>query len=312
MPRETDAGVSRVVAASHPATPGNVGHEPDAFISGRVSALAAESQRDLMAFAEEFSGLFPPKPFDGSVFATLALANAFAAPDLRPDDLRSANRTSLWAFRLDWEMDTRTSSSRRAAEIATRCRAIGAGRDASDRDLLGQMLARIRDDMSRLPSFDLLGAVWRTELDRVLDAMTREVGWRLGDHALPTVDEYVNNADNLGSSFVHVSHWLSNLAAVQLDDVPAVLTATRAAQRIIRLVNDRATLRRDEHWGDLNALMLGLTARGLMQRIDRLTSDFELGLASLAPRQPRLALFLRRQVDFCRGFYGLTDYWGRS
>jgi terpene synthase-like protein len=145
--------------------------------------------------------------------------------------------------------------------------------------------------------------------------MAVEATWR-ADGSTVTVEQYLDNADNLGSAFVNVSHWLANPEptvhnGVPVDVVPHVLAAARSQQRVIRVLNDQATYERDVAWGDLNVLRLGLDRPGAEDLLARLTRECEDALVALRASQPRLATFLHRQAEFCRGFYGLTDYWGQ-
>src|SRR5690349_24425396 len=88
------------LTGAHAGPPG-----PAARASGITCAVAAQGQRDLQRLADADPDLFPRVPFDCSVFSTLAMANAFSAPWLGADALRTANRASLWAFRVDWYAD---------------------------------------------------------------------------------------------------------------------------------------------------------------------------------------------------------------
>ena len=149
----------------------------------------------------------------------------------------------------------------------------------------------------------------------MLDAMAVEAAWRALGSTL-TVEQYLDNADNLGSAFVNVSHWLANPEStvhngVSYDVVPPVLAAARAQQRVLRVLNDLATYERDVAWGDLNLMRLGLDRAGADGLLERLTRQCEDALIPVRDGQPRLAAFLHRQMEFCRGFYGLTDSWGQ-
>jgi hypothetical protein len=288
------------VASPAPAT------SPAAF--GVTCAVAAQGQRDLQRLADADPELFPRPPFDGSVFSTLAMANAFSAPWLSADDLRTANRASLWAFRVDWFADHLATDSAQLAELTASCLAVADG--APPADPLTAMLAGLRDDLSGRPGFAAAQPVWCEELRRMLDAMTVEFGWRATRDTL-TVARYLDNADNLGSSFVNVSHWLANPdPGPGSGTADRVLAATRAQQRVIRVLNDLATVDRDRAWGDLNLLLLN-DIGDVPVLLAELTRDCDTALAPLRADQPRLAEFLYRQVEFCRGFYGLTDYWGQ-
>jgi len=277
-----------------------------------ICAVAAQGQRDLQECANVYSDLFPAKPFDPAVFSTLALANAFSAPWLPADRLRMANRASLWAFRVDWLVDYLAASRSEVDDAATRCLAVADGSAPAVGDSLAAFLATLRDDLNSQPAFADLHTIWRDELRRMFEAMTREFEWRSAGATITaiTAEEYLNNADNLGSSFVNVTHWIANSEPSTPEHVADVLTATRAQQQVLRLLNDLGTYHRDLSWGDLNLLRLGVTEKEVTEWMADLGERCELALRPLRNRQPRMAVFLERQMEFCRGFYGITDYWG--
>jgi hypothetical protein len=291
-----------------PAAPEPRPSEVDAFAGGATCAVAAQGQRDLQRLADADPDLFPRNPFDGSVFSTLAMANAFSAPWLGAEALRTANRASLWAFRVDWYADHVATSADQLSELTSACLAVADGAEPPDR--LTGLLAGIRDDLARGSDFEVRRPVWREELRRMLDAMAVEAAWRR-DASTVTVEQYLDNADNLGSAFVNVSHWLANTEPAVHNVLPQVLAAARAQQRVIRVLNDLATYERDLAWGDLNVLRLGPDRAAAQDLLASLTRECEDSLVPLRTGQPRLATFLHRQVEFCRGFYGLTDYWGQ-
>lgn len=283
-----------------------------AFDSGRTCAAAAQGQRDLQSLVTTYPGLFPSPPFDGSVFSTLAMANAFSAPTLTAPALRVVNRASLWAFRVDWLFDHVARSRTELVALARRCVAVAAGATPEADDTLGLFLADIRADLEARPGFAELSEAWVEELDRMFAAMLREWDWKAAGER-PTVAAYLANADNLGASFVDLSHWLANPEPGSVHsgagDLAAVLAATRATQRIIRVINDLASIERDRRSGDLNLLLLtsDLDPTALTSE---LTAEGESALSAVRDNQCGLADFLHRQVEFCRGFYGRTDYWG--
>lgn len=278
-----------------------------AYAGGVACAVAAQGQRDLQHLADADPDLFPREPFDAGVFTTLAMANAFSAPWLSAPDLRAANRASLWAFRVDWFIDHLATEAEQVERFTAACLAVADGADPPDR--LTAMLAGLRDDLAHGPNNVAGQPVWREELRRMLAAMTVEFGWRAAGTAV-SVPDYLDNADNLGASFVNVTHWLANPEPGHCPTAD-VLAATRAQQRVIRVLNDLATLDRDIAWGDLNLLRLGADRAAADELLRVLGHECDAALDLIRPGQPGLATFLRRQVEFCRGFYGLTDYWGR-
>jgi hypothetical protein len=63
-------------------------------------------------------------------------------------------------------------------------------------------------------------------------------------------------------------------------------------------------------WGDLNALMLGVSAEELDRHIATLTGRCDDLLRPLNATNPELAVFLARYIRFNSGFYRTADYWG--
>jgi hypothetical protein len=281
--------------------------------SGRISALAAGGQRDLTDRAAAYVEIFPPRPFDGTLFGSVALANANAAPWCSHDQLTIANRVALWLCAVDWRIDHLSRSADEADAVVARCLAIAGGREPAGDDALGRFLAEIRDGLR--PGLRSRRRAWTAELRRVLEAMARERRWAL-DHtaggALPSVADYLANADSFASSFVNVSHWIALGEAETLAHLPHLTAAGRVVQLILRLANDLATFEREKASGDLNVLLLGVDRAGVEARIADLVEDGLRRLEELSGRCPREAEYLARQLGFCSGFYRVGDhFWGR-
>ncbi|OLT20316.1 hypothetical protein BJF79_16275 [Actinomadura sp. CNU-125] len=298
--------------------------------AGTICAVAGQSQRQMRAWAAEYPALYDAKAFDPALFSTLALAAAFSGPGLTADGLRMANRVCLWCFGLDWLVDYAATSRAEVDGLVRRCAAVAGGEapgavddgcTAAEAELL-RFLADVRDELAGAAASGALGDVWLDELRRVLDAMALEWDWKAaraaetaansgadadGRRGGPTFEEYLANADNLGFSFVFASHWISSGGG---GDVAAVREASRAVQRVVRLLNDLGTYKRDLEWGDLNALLLDRTRAQVEDRIGGLTSEARSLLRDAAATAPELAAYMERQMDFCAGFYGVTDFWG--
>ncbi|MBG0829819.1 hypothetical protein HS041_18810 [Planomonospora sp. ID67723] len=277
--------------------------------SGAVCAGAGRAQRDMREWAQSYPELFSAKPFDAALYSTLSLAMAFSGPWFTAEQLRMANKTTLWAFGLDWLVDYVATSQTEVADIARRCRDVAEGAPPVPGDDLTRMLADIRDELAAAPSFPGLGPVWREELGLMLDGMLEEWRWKSGK-TVPTFEEYLGNADNLGFSFVFAAHWIHVTGEGAVADVERLREASRAVQRVIRLLNDLGTYERDVAWGDLNALMLGTGRAGVERRIAELAARSRELLAPLRAAHPELAGYMERQMDFCAGFYQVGDYWG--
>jgi hypothetical protein len=279
--------------------------------SGRISALAAGGQRDLAGRAAAYPGIFPPKPFDGTLFSSVALANANAAPWCTADQLTVANRTALWLCAVDWRIDHLSRSAEEADAVVARCLDVAGGREPAPDDALGAFLAELRD---RLAPGAHAGA-WRAELGRVLGAMARERRWAL-DHSAggppPSVEDYLANADSFASTFVNVSHWIALGEAATLAHLPDLTAAGRDVQLILRLANDLATFEREKASGDLNILLLGVDRAEVTARMAGLADDCLRTLEGLSGHCPREAEYLARQLGFTSGFYRVGDlFWGR-
>jgi signal transduction histidine kinase len=282
---------------------------------GRIAALAAGGQRDLQERATAYPELFPSRPFDATVFSAVSQSTAFGAPWCTREQLRIANRTALWIFALDWRIDHLSRSRAEVDEIVRRCLAVVDGAEPVADDPLGAFLAEIRDELAATPAFEQWSAAWRAEFARMLGAMTRERQWTFDRDAgvadwSPSLDDYLENADNFGSSFVNVSHWIAMGEPKTLDRLAELTAAGRTVQRILRLVNDLATYARDVQWGDLNALML-VAEKDVTDHLANLVEECRLLLRPLSQVCPREARYLARQIGFSTGFYQLADFWGR-
>ncbi len=281
---------------------------------GRRCAVSAQSQRDLQKCASKYSDLFPGNPFDPTLLGGIADAHAFCAPWLTAEQLRMANRISLWAFGLDWEIDYLAKSRSDVDAVVTRCLDVDDGGQPGAGDCLGRFLAELRSELAAAPAFASLGQVWRDQLERTLDAMAREWDWKAaytadGDSALPSFEQYLANADNLGFSLVYVAHWICTGEA-GAGHVDELMAASWEVQRAMRLINDLGTYKRDLQWGDLNVLMLGVTQQDVMERIALHAARCQELLAPLRAGQAALATYLERMVGFNMGFHPVTDYWG--
>jgi terpene synthase-like protein len=280
---------------------------------GRIVALAVACQRDLSRCAEAYPLLFAAKPFDATLFGAVASANAFGAPWVAAEDLRIANRTALWIFGVDWLIDHVATSEAEVDDIVRRCVAVAEGGPPTPGDDLTRFLADIRDTLAEAPAFRELRSEWRAELARMLAAMAREWAWKSARSAggtAPSLEEYLENADNFGSSWVNVAHWIFTGDQRTLDHLEQLRAAGREVQRVLRLLNDLATYERDVGWGDLNALMLGVDRDGVTARVAASVDRCRELIKPLRSLSPEQAVYLERQVGYSRGFYGAADYWG--
>lgn len=303
----------------------------EALVGDATAREAAEVEDDLRRFALLFPGVLRIPPIE-PVPARLAQAIAFGAPGYTADQLRAAARTSLWIFAVDFQVDHLATSRAEIADIVERCERVAGGGSAAEGDSLCEALACLREDLSASPAFDELEPVWREELRRMLHAMALEWEWK--DHlrradrppgadqgggerrppARPvpeTLDDYLAIADNFGSAWVNVVHWIAVDDPVILTNLPELREASRTVQSILRLLNDLATSDRENEWDDLNALRLGADEATVRLRMDDLVRCLAGRLDPLRATCPRGAAYLEHQLKFSQQFYGAqSDYWG--
>lgn len=272
-----------------------------AELCARVCAVAAASQRDLMVCAEEHKSLFPSHPYDPTFFCTTALVHAFCAPWLDARRLRMANRSSLWVFGVDLPIDCHATTRAEVADIVDRCVAVTHGAAPTPGDAVTSLLAELREELGAHP-------MWVEETRLTLAAMALEWDWKNGP-ALPSLKSYLDNAHNLGFAFVFASHWIGAKESCPESSVPRLRQAAWHVQRVLRLANDLGTYQRDLAWGqgDLNALMLADRAEVVAVLETSLGECFAL-LDPLGDLP--LAVYLRRQLEFNKGFWPHADYWG--
>ncbi|MFC6085029.1 terpene synthase family protein [Sphaerisporangium aureirubrum] len=277
--------------------------------AGAVCAVAGRCQRDLQGWMAAYPGLFSAAPFDAGLAGTLGMAMAFSGPWFTAEQLRMACKVSLWAFALDWLVDYVATSADDVDHVVGRCLAVSGGAEPPGDDELSRFLADIRDELAAAPSYSWLGPVWQEELRAMLEAMSRERAWRDAGVA-PSFYEYLGNADNLGFTFAFTAHLLHTGEPADDGDLTRIRDAAQEVQRVIRLLNDLGTYERDVEWDDLNVLLLGVPRDEVERRITALASHARDLIALLRPDLPRVADYLERQMDFCAGFYKLSDYWG--
>jgi hypothetical protein len=270
---------------------------------GKICALAADSQRDLQKCESTYAGLFP-KAFDARLYSAISLANAFGSPWSTAGQLRIANLTSLWIFAADWLVDYVATTQDEIDRLVLGCMTVADGGPATPDIPLTGFLLDIRDELAGV-SGPL--PIWREQLRRYFEAVSLEWNWKKSG-ALPSFEVYLDNADNFGSTWVNLSHWTHT--GVPVDRIAELWPVSQEVQRILRLLNDLATHQRDQEWGDLNALMLGVTPAEVGARITALVSHCRALVAPLRETCPEQALYLERQIGYSTGFYGTTDYWG--
>ncbi|MBE1531647.1 terpene synthase family protein [Actinomadura algeriensis] len=306
------------------------GRPLDDGLARNAARLAPEIERDLRERMESCPELFPRAPM-GPVAERLSRAIAYGAPWHTAAELRTSARTSLWIFAVDWLVDHRATGADEVAGIVERCTAVAEGHAPSDP--LSRFLADLRADLAaEAPAFAEYEPVWREELLRMLRAMRREWHWkarlaldasRAGGASAPaaaedardpvptTLDGYLVIADNFGSAWVNVAHWIAVGDAGVFAHLDVLRRASRVVQDALRLLNDLATGDRETVWNDINAVALGVPAEDVRARIDELADETERILAPLRRDCPQGANYLSQQFQWSRDFYGQGhDYWG--
>jgi hypothetical protein len=282
--------------------------------TGATCAVATIVARDRLGRAAAYPQLYPAKGFDPAFYSSIALANTFCAPWLPADRLRMASRITMWIFAVDRLMDIVATSQGEIDDVMLRCAAIVDGADPQPDDALATYLAEIRDELATSPAWPHLHHVWREELHRMLASMARDWAWQSARDSgageqLPSLDSYLDQAE-FGFSAVFVSHWIANTDEHADRDVAALLEAGRQVQRVIRILNDYGTYRRDVNLGDVSVLLLGVPRADVDRKLASLIEHCHRLLEPLKKRRLPLALYLERMIAFNTGFYALADYWG--
>lgn len=300
--------------------------------AGRAAYVAYQIQRDLARQIGIYPALFA-SPAMETVPEVLAQAWSFGAPGYGADEVRLGARLSLWIFGLDWLVDHQAATADQVDAIVGRCMSVADVLPADAGDELAVFLASMRAELAAAPAFAELAAVWRDELRRMLHAMATEWAWKIqlgmvpadrrpGPPGIPeavgmpvsppaTLEGYLAIADNFGSVFTHVTHWMANADPTVLTHLGELRAADRVAQAAMRLANDLATKGREREWGDLNALALGISAHDIGVRIDELAEQARQMLEPLRSRCPRGVTLVLEQMDWTLGFYGGgRDFWG--
>ncbi|SCL71519.1 terpene synthase family protein [Micromonospora chersina] len=278
----------------------------------RICALAVAVERDLHTVVADHRDLFAGRPFDPALVSGIAMSVAFTAPEYTAEQLRVTARTVLWVFAADWQIDYLARTADDVREVTAACLAAADAGPSSARHPLARLLGGIRDELSAAPAFAVVEPVWRDEVGRMFAAMSREWRWKTTrgtGPTGPTLDDYLDIADNTAAVLVSVTHWAAVGDQDCLDHLDALRVTARATQRAIRLINDLATYRRDLQWGDLNALMLA-GATDVTARLTRIVEESRELLRPLERSCPRQAAFLSRQIAFTSGFYRVSDFWG--
>ncbi|WP_131737119.1 terpene synthase family protein [Actinomadura roseirufa] len=317
-----------------------------------VREVAREVERDLRACAAARPALFPAGPMGpvaSRLAEAIAFgALGYTAAELRPAARASLWIFGL-DYRID-TLATRATEVGgivdRCLRVAAGAPAVtaapsspsgassGPSAASAGEDELAAMLAELRGDLADAPAFAEYGPVWREELQRMLQAMAREWTWKqcLGiglpgegreeaparrfaevEPGVPaTLEEYLANADNFGSAWVNVCHWISCGDPRVLENLDGLRAASRVVQATLRLLNDLVSRGREADWGDLNALTLGVSETAVRARVRELAGEVERLLRPLEAGCPRGAAYLRQQLAFSMDFYGVRgeDYWG--
>ncbi|NUP02041.1 MAG: terpene synthase [Nonomuraea sp.] len=273
-----------------------------AFVTGRTCALAVAGGRELARHAARYPGLFPAGSFDAGLYTSLGLASAFGSPWATAGELRAINRASLLVFAVDRLIDHEAGSREEVAELVTDCLS------NAPRHPAAAFAVELRSVLATTPGLE---SAWRDQFGRMLAAMAREWEWSRADKP-PGAEEYLANADSCGAYFVAVSHWIATGQVSTTADLDDLRPAGEVVQRYLRLLNDLATHRREQAYGDLNAFTLGMTRDEVAARMGAAARDAHALIDPLRGGRPRPAEYLTWQLDYSAGFYGLSDFWAAT
>lgn len=261
----------------------------------------------------------------------LSLTFAASAPFADVDSLVLAARQTLWIFLLDDLFDEEQLPDEALLHcVEDYCALVKGTAIASSDDVLCEILAGVREDLSRAPLFAALGREWEHALRGTIGGMVREHEWRIayrrGDlSALPSYEEYLSIGRYSIGAPPHI--WA---ALILIDDpsTPACLHHLRSMMQIasvcIRLANDLRSAAKEIEEGKTNALLIlslafrqeGASPELAWQRAEaRIRSEIDEGLASLAhlaanrrTRTGRPEALINDLAHFVYDFYAEHDY----
>jgi hypothetical protein len=279
---------------------------PDARITGKICALAAEVQREAESWAARYGKLI-----EFEYIAPITLAFAFSSPWSTAEQLRLHTRIELWVFVLDKAIDCDARSRDEVEDIVRRCRGVIDGAPPDPSDLLATALADIIADLRSATLWQPLEALWKWLTCRTLDGMLLE--WITAESVLngatpPTLDEYLSNSDSCAFRLIRLTEWISTGDVALLPHVETLMSAAWHAEISSRLTNDLRTHEREKGQTDLNALMLGVSEREITTRIRQATERCADMLRPLASNSVYPAISLERVLSFGNGFYETTDF----
>ncbi|MFI9027770.1 hypothetical protein [Streptomyces sp. NPDC053560] len=282
--------------------------------AGRAVAMGVEGVRDLVECVTAYAPLFHTPVCDEAMLTTTALAPAVMSPWLPHEKLRTTSRTTLWALRVDWEIDYAADSYEHVMAVVHRCMTAVEEGHCAPNDRLAGFLVDLRARLAASSAFPQLGSAWSQALRRGLEAMAREWKWRTAQSAskrgarLPTLEQYLDNADSVLVVFLALSHWISTDEPGLIQNIDVLMAAAYEVQRAARLVNDFATCDRDRAWKDLNALLLpGVTQDDVARRLGHLHAHCAELLQPLIDTGIRQAVYLDRFLKFMTHFHTVTD-----
>ncbi|MEU6708964.1 terpene synthase family protein [Streptomyces wuyuanensis] len=277
--------------------------------AGRTCASATLVLRDLQAYASQFPQLYGNNVFDAALLASLAHLTAFSCPWLAPKRQQIVGRAALWTFGVDFAIDYQARSEEEVDSIVDRCTTAAAGAPPRRGDELMGAIAEIRDALTPFGCPELL-ALWADGVSRSLDAQRREWEWKTSRCVLPTLDEYIQNADSANAMVVLVAEWILDDPVGAMHHRDALVPAARAFQTASLLLNDLGSRQRDEEWGDVNGFMLGVEAVAVTDRMRAAAREADDALRPLRQLGLGPAEHAGRVLEFARGYYSFTDFWG--
>ena len=140
--------------------------------------VVREHAADLAAIITRYPDLFPPHPFDHNFPARLAEMSIGCVPaDTTPHP--TYTRHALWICALDYLIDHVATTTDQVQHLTDRCDHTAAGHRPHPDDHLTAFLAELRTDLARTPEFAACEPLWRSELHRMVGAMSREWHWKL-------------------------------------------------------------------------------------------------------------------------------------
>ncbi|HTJ70963.1 MAG TPA: zinc-binding dehydrogenase [Actinospica sp.] len=271
-----------------------------------VADLCGSALRNMVRLTEWLDRV--DMPMDRELVPLMCLQSSFFAPWLPADScLRIAQLTS-WLMALDDALDDPGASSATLAALLDVLRRIVEGGASEPAEPLARALAEIRDALwTEGDDRAETAAFWRDSMHETLTGMWYEHE-AAGNAEQPSLQRYLT----YGAWTIGVEQQLATLWALMDDPdlprrLPVLRDALRHAATAIRLANDVRGHQREQRHGQIDALVIGLSAQQARARLDESVEQCRLLLAPMTSIGYGPAVALERTLLWHARMYARFD-----